>query len=96
VQTNTDRDRRVELPSALVRGQKRGSPITVENTLFYKRYILAFIGRTIGLFTGLSLISAAEVIYWFYRTINSRMYQALPQKSTRSSSAFQKKNVQNN
>ncbi len=29
----------------------------------------SFKGGTIGLFTGLSLLSAVEIVYWIYRTI---------------------------
>jgi hypothetical protein len=31
--------------------------------------LFAYLGGTIGLFTGLSLISVVEIIYWLYKTV---------------------------
>ena len=38
------------------------------------------VGGTIGLFTGLSLISLVEVAYWVYRTIVSFITKSLDGK----------------
>ena len=62
------KDIKVTFPDMLgTIGKKKNEHIYPIRTL--KFYEEIFSGGTIGLFTGLSLISVVEVVYWVYKTI---------------------------